>query len=221
MGPVDICNDFPLIFKAGILIPWFLLLCEFPEDTTSIYRRKALSHLLQEIPVWQQGNTRSKLPWWSLWTSMDSTLTGPANCASHKSSDPIKGPRAPVLNKTHKHLHSHTQTQLECQINPDRCHLSEYNEQYQSKALKPAGIAFTHWETVSVSRSFQLLTATTRLQAPQGQVQKMIINTQHLVYPTIKHLSGLLNWMMGDDALHSWKEIGLTDGTIQSTGYWA
>ena len=136
MGPVDICNDFPLIFKAGILIPWFLLLCEFPEDTTSIYRRKALSHLLpQEIPVWQQGNTRSKLPWWSLWTSMDSTLTGPANCASHKSSDPIKGPRAPVLNKTHTHLHSHTQTQLECQINPVRCHLSEYYKQYQSKAV--------------------------------------------------------------------------------------
>jgi hypothetical protein len=52
MGPVDICNDFPLIFKAGILIPWFLLLYEFPEDTTSIYSRKALSHLLpQEIPV--------------------------------------------------------------------------------------------------------------------------------------------------------------------------
>ena len=51
-GPVDICNDFPLIFKAGILISWFLLLCEFPEDTTSIYRRKALSHLLpQKIPV--------------------------------------------------------------------------------------------------------------------------------------------------------------------------
>jgi hypothetical protein len=52
MGPVDICNDFPLVFKAGIIIPWFLLLFEFPEDTTSIYRRKALSHLLpQEIPV--------------------------------------------------------------------------------------------------------------------------------------------------------------------------
>ena len=119
-------------------------------------------------------------------------------------------------------LSSHTQTQLECQINPRRYHLSDYNEQYQSKALKPAGIAFTHWETTSVSRSFQLLTATIRLQAPQGQVQKkMIINTQHLVYPTIKHLSGLLNWMMGDDTLHSWKEIGLTDGTIQSTGYWA
>lgn len=59
------------------------------------------------------------------------TPTGPANCASHKSSDPIKGPRAPVLNKTHKHLHSHTQTQLECQINPVRCHLSEYKEQYR------------------------------------------------------------------------------------------
>lgn len=27
--------------------------------------------------------------------------------------------------------------------------------------------------------------------------------------------------MMGDDILHSWKEIGLTDGTIQATGYWA
>ena len=54
----------------------------------------------------------------------------------------------------HTQLCSHTQTQLECQINPDRCHLSEYNEQYQSKALKPAGIAFTHWETVSVSRTF-------------------------------------------------------------------
>ena len=79
--------------------------------------------------------TRRKLPWWSLWASMDSTRIGPTNCASHKSSDPIKGPRAPVLNKTHKHLHSHTQTQLECQINPVRCHLSEYNKQYQSKAV--------------------------------------------------------------------------------------
>ena len=28
-------------------------------------------------------------------------------------------------------LSSHTQTQLECQINPVRCHLSEYKEQYR------------------------------------------------------------------------------------------
>ena len=96
-------------------------------------------------------------------------------------------------------LSSHTQTQLECQINPRRYHLSDYNEQYQTKALKPAVIAFTHWEATSVSRSFQLSTATIRLQASQCQVKnKLIINTQHFVYPTIKHLSGLLNWMMGD-----------------------
>ena len=155
MGPVDICNDFPLIFKAGILIPWFLLLCEFPEDTTSIYRRKALSHLLQEIPVWQQGNTRSKLPWWSLWTSMDSTLTGPANCASHKSSDPIKGPRASVLNKTHTAKFTHIDT-IRMPINPERCHHSEYDEQYQSKGV----IACRHCiHTLRCSKCEQVLPA--------------------------------------------------------------
>lgn len=41
---------------------------------------------------------------------MDSTLTGPANCASHKSSDPIKGPRASVLNKTHTAKFTHIDT---------------------------------------------------------------------------------------------------------------
>ena len=154
MGPIGICNDFPLIFKAGILIPWFLLLCEFPEDTTSIYRRKALSHLLpQEIPVWQPGNTRSKLPWWSLWTSMDSHQQDLQTVHHTNPQTPSKVPEPQSWTK-HTQLCSHTQTQLECQINPDRCHLSEYNEQYQSKALKPAGIAFTHWVTVSVSRTF-------------------------------------------------------------------
>ena len=78
--------------------------------------------------------TRRKLPWWSLWASMDSTRIGPTNCASHKSSDPIKGPRASVLNKTHTAKFTHIDT-IRMPINPGRCHRSEYDEQYQSKGV--------------------------------------------------------------------------------------
>ena len=62
------------------------------------------------------------------------TLKGPANCASHKSSDPIKGPRASVLNKTHTAKFTHIDT-IRMPINPERCHRSEYDEQYQSKGV--------------------------------------------------------------------------------------
>ena len=62
------------------------------------------------------------------------TPTGPANCASHKSSDPIKGPRASVLNKTHTAKFTHIDT-IRMPINPERCHHSEYDEQYQSKGV--------------------------------------------------------------------------------------